>query len=551
MAYEAKTQTVQEITDQLEEGIKQMFESSRYKNWLDTMSRFHRYSLNNTLLIAFQRPDASLVAGYSAWQKNFGRQVVKGEKAIKIIAPAPYKEKVEVDKIDPKTNKPILNENGQPQKVEKEITRASYKVVNVFDVSQTEGRELPSLGVDELTGDVAQYELFIEALKNSCPVPIHFENIPGLAKGYYDLASDKIVVKSGMSQQQTLKTLIHEMTHQRLHGSEKEVKDLSRSGKEVEAESVAYTICKHYGIDTSEYSFSYIAGWSSEKEMPELKASLSTIRKTAVSMIKEIDEKFAELEKEAEWSIEKEAGALALEFDQFAYDADFYDYTDVVTSREEELERTKGILLAGPSKELDGIRSYLEDFIDDEYPYSKKAEELIGKLEAFCDRLSRRNEIDRQQEAPEGSQSLPKEAGPDNGRPKYSEAQMGLLQELKEKGYDPKITWVGGKPLDLTNPMSVKEVEEVRYQMNADANSPSPHTKDKDRANLIYSMEKDKDKQMNEKGKFQKESKGTNIQSQEKTPKKSLLHDLRKKLAIVSGTKTSKTDHKKIKEELS
>lgn len=305
MADNTQYQKVKEITDQLEQGIQDLFESEKYMSWLRTMSRFHDYSLNNTLLIAFQKPDATLVAGYTAWQKQFGRQVQKGEKAIKILAPAPYKEKVEIEKLDPVTKMPIYSDDGKPIIEVQEVTRPAFKVVSVFDVSQTEGREIPSLGVDELSGDVREYEMFFEALKRNCPVPMEFENIEGSAKGYYHQMEQRIAIREGMSQVQTIKTAIHEMAHQRLHAvdpldEKSEIINQSRSSKEVEAESVAYTVCQHYGIETSDYSFAYVAGWSHGKETPELKASLNTIRKTANEMITEIDGHIAEINKEME-----------------------------------------------------------------------------------------------------------------------------------------------------------------------------------------------------------------------------------------------------------
>ena len=305
MADNTQYQKVKEITDQLEQGIQDLFESEKYMSWLRTMSKFHDYSLNNTLLIAFQRPDATLVAGYTAWQKQFGRQVQKGEKAIKILAPAPYKEKVEIEKLDPVTKTPIYSDDGKTVMEVQEVTRPAFKVVSVFDVSQTEGREIPSLGVDELSGDVREYEMFFEALKRSCPVPMEFENIEGSAKGYYHQMEQRIAIREGMSQVQTIKTAIHEMAHQRLHAvdpldEKSEIINQTRSSKEVEAESVAYTVCQHYGIETSDYSFAYVAGWSHGKETPELKASLNTIRKTANEMITEIDGHIAEINKEME-----------------------------------------------------------------------------------------------------------------------------------------------------------------------------------------------------------------------------------------------------------
>ncbi len=318
----SQMERITEITQQLEEGIRNLFESAAYRTWLDTMSRFHDYSLNNTLLIASQKPDATLVAGYTAWQKTFGRQVNKGEKAIRILAPAPYKRKAEVDKVDPKTGELLKNPDGSSAKETKEIVVPAFKVVSVFDVSQTEGRELPTLGVNELTGDVAQYENFLEALKMSCPIPIGFEQIATGAKGYFHTVENRIALQEDMSQVQTIKTLIHEMVHQKLHSTAPaeeapEAEKLTRNHKEVEAESVAYTICRHFGIDTSDYSFAYIAGWSHGRETPELKASLTRIRNAANEMITDISGHMAELTQEhsAEKAVERPAEALAEEAD--------------------------------------------------------------------------------------------------------------------------------------------------------------------------------------------------------------------------------------------
>lgn len=297
MAENRQQQEIKEITDKLEQGIKELFESEKYKVFLHTMSKFHNYSLNNTMLIAMQMPEATLVAGYEAWKKNHERHVVKGEKGIRIFAPAPYKVKVEQDKLDPVTNKPVLDENNNPIKEVVEVKKPAFKLVSVFDVSQTEGKEIPSLGVDELLGDVEDYAHFFDALERSCPVPIGFEEIEGGAKGYYHQTECRIALNEGMSEVQNVKTLIHEMAHQKLHAVENIDKDLklSRSAKEVEAESIAYVICQHYGIDTSEYSFAYLAGWSDGKDTPELKASLDRIRKASNEMINEIDSHIAEI----------------------------------------------------------------------------------------------------------------------------------------------------------------------------------------------------------------------------------------------------------------
>lgn len=298
---------VKMITDQLEQGVRELFESQKYKDYLTTMSKFHSYSYNNIMLIFQQRPDASLIAGYNAWKTEHGRQVKRGSKAIKILAPAPYKVKVSRDKLNPDTNKPVLDENGNPVKENAEVQRLAFKVVNVFDVSDTEGRELPSIGVSELSGDVEQYDDFFEAIRRTCPVPIEFDNISSGAKGYFSLTENKIVINKGMHQVQVIKTAIHEIAHQKLHSWEAAdlQKDKTHNSKEVEAESVAYTVCQHYGIDTSDYSFAYIAGWSKGKEMSELKESLDTIRKTAYEFISKIDEHMSELMKERVNSVEK------------------------------------------------------------------------------------------------------------------------------------------------------------------------------------------------------------------------------------------------------
>ena len=299
---EKPAEKLKEITDRLEQGITELFDSERYKEYLRVMSKFHNYSFNNTLLIAMQKPDASLVAGFSAWKNNFERNVMKGQKGIKIIAPSPYKIKQEMQKIDPHTQKPIIGKDGKPVTEEKEITIPAYKVVSVFDVSQTEGKELPDIAVDELTGDVDRYKDFFAALEKTSPVPIAFENIEGGSHGYYHLEDKRIAINEGMSELQTLKTAIHEIAHAKLHdidlnAPKDEQPRVDRRTREVEAESVAYTVCQHYGLDTSDYSFGYVAGWSSGRELAELKSSLETIRNAAAEIINSIDGHIAEIQK--------------------------------------------------------------------------------------------------------------------------------------------------------------------------------------------------------------------------------------------------------------
>ena len=318
---------LKEITDRLEQGILDVFESERYKEYLRVMSKFHHYSFNNTMLIALQKPDASLIAGFSAWKNSHGRTVKKGEKGIRIIAPAPFKVKQKMEKLDPKTNMPLVGADGNAITEEKEITIPAYKVVSVFDVSQTEGKELPSIGVDELTGDVSQYEDFFTALKKASPVPIALEHIEGSAHGYYHLAEKRIAIDDNMSELQTLKTAIHEIAHAKLHDidlnapkEEKENRPNQRT-REVEAESIAYTVCRHYGLDISDYSFGYVAGWSSGKELSELKGSLETIRLAASELIDSIDGHFKELQraKENELSEKETEPALQEEKQEAAY----------------------------------------------------------------------------------------------------------------------------------------------------------------------------------------------------------------------------------------
>lgn len=311
-------QKVQEITDKLEEGLKELFESEKYKTYLSTMSKFHNYSFNNTLLIAMQKPEATLVAGYKAWQKNFERHVNKGEKAIRILAPAPYKIKEERDKLDPVTGEMMFDENGMPQKEQVEVTIPAFRAVSVFDVSQTDGKPIPELEAQELLSTVEGYEDFVQALMNVAPVPIGFEDIPGDSKGYFHTEEKRIAVQENMSESQTLKTMVHEVAHSMLHNKEINRDDLieepakDRNTKEVEAESVAYTVCKHFGIDTSDYSFGYIAGWSSGKDMKELKSSLDTIRKTASELITGIEGALRELQLNREMEQEQSKECILL-----------------------------------------------------------------------------------------------------------------------------------------------------------------------------------------------------------------------------------------------
>lgn len=296
---EKREQQMYEITKKLEEGVKELFTSERYTEYLKTMSKFYKYSFHNTVLIALQRPEATLVAGYSAWQKNFHRQVKKGEKGIQIIAPSQRKEKELVEKFDPETNEPILGSDGQPETEVVEHVVSDFRVVRVFDVSQTYGEPLPEIAIPDLTGQVQNFPLFLQAVKEFSPVPIRFGETEGEANGYYSNKKKEIVVKADMSESQTIKTLIHEIAHANLHDREvleQAGEEKDQRTREIEAESIAYTVCQYFGLDTSDYSFPYIAGWSDNLKTWELRTFMDIIRGTAGEFIKELEEKMKELE---------------------------------------------------------------------------------------------------------------------------------------------------------------------------------------------------------------------------------------------------------------
>ena len=308
---------LKEISERLEQGVKEIFTSERYTEYLNTMSKFHNYSFNNTLLITMQKPEATLVAGYQAWQKKFNRHVKRGEKGIQIIAPAPIREKQEIEKIDPVTKEPVIGDDGQPETEIVEMVIPRFRVTTVFDVSQTEGEPIAELEVPELTGSVQFYDTFMQALQNISPVPIRMMNVEGDAKGYYHQTEKYIAIKEDMSNVQTMKTGVHEVSHALLH--DREVMDAEgvlkdQTTKEVEAESIAYIVCNHFGLDTSEYSFTYIASWCESRDMKALKASMDTIRKTSAEIIGNIEEQMHELERENIMQYEeKEASATRQE----------------------------------------------------------------------------------------------------------------------------------------------------------------------------------------------------------------------------------------------
>lgn len=284
---EASEARVKALTDQLETGISQIFQSSQYAEYLSAMSKFHHYSFSNSMLIFMQRPDATCVAGYNDWKNKFGRQVKAEEKGIHILAPSQYSRWVRQEKRDPETDQPVYGADGQPVMEWVKVRGVKFHVVTVFDISQTVGKELPALGVAELSGDVAEYERMVGALKALSPLPVVFEAFPGKAKGYCSHVENRIVVQPGMSQTQTVKTLVHEVAHAKLHPPPDilNTERPDRSTREVEAESVAYVVCQHFGIDTSDYSFAYVASWSRDKGVDVLRASMDRIHAAATELI--------------------------------------------------------------------------------------------------------------------------------------------------------------------------------------------------------------------------------------------------------------------------
>lgn len=297
---------LKEITASIETGIQELFKSEKYQQYLRTMSRFHRYSVNNTMLIYMQKPDATLVAGFNKWRDNFGRNVMKGEKGIRIIAPSPYKKRIEEAKLDPDTRLPMLDADGKVIMEKKEIQIPMFKPVIVFDVSQTSGKPLPQLASD-LAGNIQNYAAFMEALERSSPVPIALKELDQGIDGYFDQVKGTITLRSGMSEVQTVSAAIHEIAHSMLHdnkhqqevpvGSENaaSAKKKDRRTEEIEAESVSYAVCAYYGIATGENSFGYIASWSKDKELSELRASLETINKAASELITDIDRNYVQI----------------------------------------------------------------------------------------------------------------------------------------------------------------------------------------------------------------------------------------------------------------
>lgn len=306
-SYKTTKEKMKEITDKLEDGIRDIFESGKYQSYLQTMSKFHKYSFSNNILIALQRPDATLVAGFNKWREQFGRNVIKGERGIRIIAPSPYKVKRPVEKLDPGTRQPVKDASGAVITEEEEVTIPMFRVVTVFDVAQTEGKPLPQIA-EPLGDDVDRYSLLLEALRKSSPVPIRFAEMHDNVDGVFSQDKQLITIREGMSEAQTVSAVIHEIAHGKLHSRQKvadreseqtvEKRQPDRRTKEVEAESVSFVVCSQFGIETGENSFGYIAAWSENKEIPELKASLERISSTSAELIDDMAMCLEALEKE-------------------------------------------------------------------------------------------------------------------------------------------------------------------------------------------------------------------------------------------------------------
>ena len=438
---------LQEITAGIEQGIKELFESEKYMRYLSVMSKFHRYSVNNTMLIYMQRPDATLVAGFNKWKNQFERHVKKGEHGITIIAPTPYKKKIEEMKRDPDTHAPILDADGKAVMEEKEIEIPMFRPVKVFDVSQTDGKPLPELA-SSLSGTVPHYEAFMEALRRSAPVPIEFEPMAGNMDGYFSSEQQRIAIREGMSEVQTVSAAVHETAHSKLHDPKKyeaeptwkivmvseggtkhdfrldfateaeaeqaaaeegwryvdenrfewrlEVEEdltavkqaaKNRNTEEVEAESISYAVCQYFGIQTGENSFGYIASWSKDKELKELRASLETINKTSCELINDIERNYKEICKERGIDLtvapEPERDPieqLAADIDQFTFDYDPYEYRNNADSREAALHELTATLRSGDAS---GVREWLQNIVNEDEPdeTTQKAAELMERLD--------------------------------------------------------------------------------------------------------------------------------------------------------------------------
>lgn len=395
---QSNKERLREITEGIEQGIKELFESEKYRQYLSVMSRFHRYSVNNTMLIYMQRPDATLVAGYNKWRDQFERHVKRGEHGITIIAPTPYRKKVEEQKLDPDTKAPMLDADGKVIMEEKTIEIPMFKPVKVFDVSQTDGKPLPQLASD-LTGNVQQFDAFMEALRRTSPVPISILPIEPDTDGFFNLDSQSITIRAGMSEVQTVSAVVHEITHALLHNNKEEpasvegdaaqpAKKKDRHTEEVEAESVSYAVCQYFGIQTGDNSFGYIATWSQGKELKELRDSLETINKTANQLITSIDRHFKEICKERGIDLaavsepEKDTvGTLAKDIEAFMLDVDTFAYlAEIGDDRETSLREITESLASG---DVQGIRNWLREVVANEDENTAPAQALLDRVDAM------------------------------------------------------------------------------------------------------------------------------------------------------------------------
>ena len=366
--YPTTKEKLDEITASIEQGIKDVFESENYKNYLSVMSRFHNYSTNNCMLIYMQNPNATKVASFKAWSEKFDRHVSRGEKGIKIIAPAPYKKKVEVQKIDPDTKEPVTDKDGNPVMYQKEITMPAFKAVTVFDISQTKGKPLPQLA-HALQGKVENYEYMKEAIQRSAPVPFRFDELKESLDGFFSSEEQTITIRDGMSEPQTLCAMVHETAHSLIHNPENGDEKKSRRCEEIEAESVAYAVCKYFGIDTDENSFGYLAAWSKDKEVKELRESLDTINETSSVLISSIEDNYREI------LAERDVTSIDSLTDKIAdYIINAGNANKEIESPEQFKSMIRGYLEKGDTAPIENILR-LTITQQEEYPLDKKANE--------------------------------------------------------------------------------------------------------------------------------------------------------------------------------
>lgn len=390
---------IEETTEKLEQGILDFFNSGNFQEYLKVMARFHTYSYSNSILIALQRPTATMLQGYQGWKKNFNRQVRSGEKGIKIFAPAPVKVKQKREVLDPDTAKPILGADGKPVTEEVEVKIPKFKVVTVFDVGQTDGEPLPKLGIKTLTGDVTDFDKLFEAIRRTSKVPIAFEAITSGANGYFHTVENRIAIKEGLSQAHTVKTAIHELLHSRLDKKApgdlptKEGEEKTRSRKEVIAESVAFVVLSHFQhdypeLDSSDYSFGYIASWSANKELQELKASLQEIRDESAAIINEIEGHLQEIEleqrlsAEVDLNVEDSIEKLAADIAAFSKEYDPYEYQDSVDDESTFAAEVEEFLV---QHDTTGLKAWLQNIARDDDEFGPEAAKLIDRIDAITE----------------------------------------------------------------------------------------------------------------------------------------------------------------------